>query len=53
MLLPAREDLKNPISSGFTNRSKHSILENRTESTESRAMERTEPFGDEWAGSAA
>jgi hypothetical protein len=52
MLLPAREDLQNPISSKFISRSKHSNFENRTESAESRALERIEPFGEEWAGSA-
>src|SRR5882672_1610608 len=45
MLLPAREDLQNPISSEFISRSKHSNFENRTEYAESRALERIEPFG--------
>jgi hypothetical protein len=52
MLLPAREDLQNPISSEFINTSKHSNFENRTESAESRDLERIEPFGEEWSGSA-
>ena len=51
MLLPAREDLQNPTSSEFISRSKHSNFENRTEYAESRALERIEPFGEEWAGS--
>jgi hypothetical protein len=41
----------NPISSEFINVSKHSNFENRTESAESRALERNEPFGEEWADS--
>jgi hypothetical protein len=48
MLLPARQDLQNLISSKFISRSKHSNFENRTESAESRALERIEPFGEEW-----
>jgi hypothetical protein len=52
MLLLVREDLKNPISSGGTNCSKQSTFENRTELTESRALERIGLFGEEWAGSA-
>jgi hypothetical protein len=50
MLLPAREDLQNPISSEFISSSKHSNFENRTESAESRALERIGPFGEEWSG---
>jgi hypothetical protein len=42
MLLPLQEDSKNPISSGFTNSSKHPTFENRTEPAESRALERIE-----------
>jgi hypothetical protein len=49
--LPVREELQNPISSEFINVSKHSNFENRTESAESRALERSEPFGEEWADS--
>jgi hypothetical protein len=50
MLLPAREDLQNPISSELISHSKHSNFENRTESAESRALEKIEPFGEERAG---
>jgi hypothetical protein len=46
MLLPVREELQNPISSELTSVSKHSNFENRTESAESRALERNEPFGE-------
>ena len=42
----------NPIASEFTSVSKHSNFENRTESAESRAPERNEPFGEEGADSA-
>jgi hypothetical protein len=52
MLLPAREDLQNPISPEFISRSKYSNFENRTESAESRALESIEPFREEWATSA-
>jgi hypothetical protein len=48
MLLPVREDLENPISLGFTSCSKQSTFENRAESAESRALERSELFGEEW-----
>jgi hypothetical protein len=48
MLLPVREELQNPISSEFISVSKHSNFENRTVSAESRALERNEPFGEEW-----
>jgi hypothetical protein len=47
MLLPAREDLQNPISSEFITPSKYSNFENRTDSAESRALERIKPFGEE------
>jgi hypothetical protein len=52
MLLPVREELHNPISLQFISLSKHSNFENRTESAESRALERNEPFGEEGADSA-
>jgi hypothetical protein len=48
ILLPVREKLQNRISSEFISCSKHSNFENRTESAESRALERIEPFGEEW-----
>jgi hypothetical protein len=47
MLLPVREELQNPISLNSISISKHSNFENRTEFAESRAPERTEPFGEE------
>src|SRR4051812_25978524 len=52
ILLLGREKLQNHISSEFISCSKHSNFENRTESAESRARERIEPFGEEWRGSA-
>jgi hypothetical protein len=52
MRLPAREDLQNLISSEFISGSKHANFKNRTESAQSRALERIAPFGEEWAGSA-
>jgi hypothetical protein len=45
--LLVREELQNPISSEFISASKHSNFENRTESAESGALERNEPFGEE------
>jgi hypothetical protein len=41
-----------PNSLDFKSVSKHSNFENRTESAKSRALERIEPFGEEWAASA-
>lgn len=52
MLLPVREELQNHIASEFTSGSKRSNFENRTDSAESRALERNEPFGEEGADSA-
>jgi len=45
--LPVREELQNPISLEFISLFKPSNFENRTESTESRAREKNEPFGEE------
>jgi hypothetical protein len=47
--LACREDLQNPILSEFIGRSKYSNFENRTESAESRALEKNGPFGEERA----
>ena len=44
-LLPVREELQNPIALEFTSVSKHSNFENRTESAESRALERNDTNG--------
>jgi hypothetical protein len=49
LALDVREKLQRPISSEFISASKHSNFENRTESAESGALERNEPFGEEWA----
>ncbi len=40
---------RSPISSAFIRLSKHSNLENRTESAEARASEKNGPFGEEQA----
>jgi hypothetical protein len=40
---------RTPVSMAFISLSKHSNLENRTESAESRAQERNGPFGEERA----
>jgi hypothetical protein len=52
MLLPVRGELQNLIASEFTSVSNHSKFENRTESAESRVLERNDPFGEEGADSA-
>lgn len=44
---PSERSYRTPISVAFISLSKHSNLENRTESVESRAPERNEPFGEE------
>ena len=45
--LACQRELQNPVSLELISLSKHSNFENRTESAESRAPERNEPFGEE------
>ncbi len=47
LISPVREERKNPISLALIRLSKHSNLENRTESAESKGPERNGPFGEE------
>lgn len=49
MLSPVREEPQNRFSVKFVGPSKRWNFENRTESTESRALERNGPFGEYWA----
>jgi hypothetical protein len=51
-LSPVQEELQNSVSLKFISLSKSSNFENRTESAKSRAPERNEAFGEEWADAA-